>query len=106
MIPVLQGEGPPGEGDRRQEAVLPLRRLQEQDGQSGQTSQGEQLQTVGPIILMSPQECCSKCGGSKWTKTGMMAERRGPKLASEQLSIRGNEEKFLGSTQGDAQLNV
>ena len=61
---------------------------------------------MSPHLHLSVQECCSKCGGSKWLKTGMMAERRGPKLASEQLSIRGNEEKYLGSTQGGAQLNV
>lgn len=36
----------------------------------------------------------------------MVGERKGPKLDSEQLSIRGNEEKWLGSTQGQALLNV
>jgi len=28
----------------------------------------------------------------------MIAERRGPKLGGETLSIRGNEEKFMGTS--------
>ena len=36
----------------------------------------------------------------------MIGERKGPKMESEQLSIRGNEETFLGSTSGNISLNV
>lgn len=50
-----------------------------------------------------PKECCKKCGGSNWLRSGMIAERAGPKLDHEKLSIRGNEEKFLG---GATSLNI
>ena len=54
-----------------------------------------------------PKESCSKCGGSRWEKAGMIGERKGPKLDSEQLSIRGNEEKYLGSTApGQANIDI
>ncbi|XP_023338992.1 protein MCM10 homolog [Eurytemora carolleeae] len=43
-----------------------------------------------------PQESCKKCGGSSWLKAGMIAERSGPKLGAETLSIRGAEEKWIG----------
>ena len=42
------------------------------------------------------QESCKKCGGSSWLKAGMIAERSGPKLGAETLSIRGAEEKWIG----------
>ena len=54
-----------------------------------------------------PKESCSKCGGSRWEKAGMIGERKAPKLDTEQLSIRGNEEKFIGSTApGQANLGI
>jgi Mcm10 replication factor len=34
------------------------------------------------------QESCQQCGGSSWVKAGMIAEKKGPKLDSEILSIR------------------
>jgi hypothetical protein len=34
------------------------------------------------------QESCKQCGGSSWVKAGMIAEKKGPKLDSEILSIR------------------
>ena len=53
-----------------------------------------------------PKKCCDKCGGSSWERAAMIAERKGPKLATEMLSVRGNEETFLGSTKGPVNLNI
>jgi len=53
-----------------------------------------------------PRGSCAKCGGSSWVKAGMVGERKGPKLASEMLSIRGNEESRLGCAQGPVNLNI
>ena len=36
----------------------------------------------------------------------MIAERKGPKLDHEMLSVRGNEETFLGSTKGPVNINI
>ena len=36
----------------------------------------------------------------------MIAERKGPKLDHEMLSVRGNEETFLGSTKGSVNINI
>ena len=35
-----------------------------------------------------------------------MAEKKGPKLESELLSIRGNEENLIGSVTGSANINI
>jgi len=40
---------------------------------------------------------CGQCGGSNWVRAGMVAERKGPKMGGETLSVRGNEEKWIGS---------
>lgn len=53
-----------------------------------------------------PKKCCDKCGGSSWERVGMIAERKGPKLDHEMLSVRGNEETFLGSTKGSVNINI
>ena len=53
-----------------------------------------------------PKKTCDKCGGSNWERAGMIAERKGPKLEHEKLSVRGNEETFLGSTRGPVNLNI
>ena len=53
-----------------------------------------------------PRKTCSKCGGSNWERAGMISERKGPKLDSEALSVRGNEEMFLGTTKGPINLNI
>ncbi|KAL3316927.1 hypothetical protein Ciccas_004422 [Cichlidogyrus casuarinus] len=42
-----------------------------------------------------PKFPCTNCGGESFEKTGAIAERKGPKLASEMLSLRGTEQKFL-----------
>uniref|UniRef100_T1IJL1 Protein MCM10 homolog n=1 Tax=Strigamia maritima TaxID=126957 RepID=T1IJL1_STRMM len=44
-----------------------------------------------------PTAPCANCGEKSFEKTGMKRERTGPKLANEQLSIRGDETKFLNS---------
>jgi len=51
-----------------------------------------------------PLHNCGKCNGSNWAKAAMMNEK---KIAiAETLSIRGTEEKFLGSTVKNANLNL
>ena len=59
-----------------------------------------------PLIhSFSFQESCSKCGGSSWVRAGMIAERAGPKLGAETLSVRGNEEKWIGGAVA-ANINI
>ena len=53
-----------------------------------------------------PKKTCDKCGGSSWERAGMIAERKGPQLDTEKLSVRGNEETFLGSTRGAVNINI
>jgi len=53
-----------------------------------------------------PKRSCDKCGGNSWERVGMIAERKGPKLDHEMLSVRGNEETFLGSTKGPVNINI
>lgn len=48
-------------------------------------------------FTMLPKDPCSQCGEHNFEKTSMMPEKSGPKLESEQLSIRGDEAKFLNS---------
>lgn len=52
-----------------------------------------------------PSRSCSKCSSSNWTRAAMMDERK-TIIATETLSIRGAEEKFLGSIMKDANLNL
>lgn len=51
-----------------------------------------------------PKLSCKNCQGSRWERTSMMKEK-GVKVG-EQLSIRGDEETFIGSFQGNANLNL
>ncbi|XP_064633374.1 protein MCM10 homolog [Lineus longissimus] len=44
-----------------------------------------------------PKRSCKKCGGSRYERTSMLAERKGVKLDSEKLLLRGEEQKFLNS---------
>jgi len=53
-----------------------------------------------------PKEACTKCGGSSWVRSGMIAERKGPKLGGENLSVRGNEEGWLGGTIMNANIDI
>ncbi|XP_072753844.1 protein MCM10 homolog [Anoplolepis gracilipes] len=52
-----------------------------------------------------PSHSCSKCNSSNWARAAMMDERK-TVIATETLSIRGAEEKFLGSIVKDANLNL
>lgn len=52
-----------------------------------------------------PSHSCNKCSSSSWTRAAMMDERK-TVIATETLSIRGAEEKFLGSIVKDANLNL
>ena len=54
-----------------------------------------------------PKKSCEKCSESAWERVGMMRERKGPKLDSEKLLIRGKEESFVGATikSGDLHIN-
>ncbi|GFQ96702.1 protein MCM10 homolog [Trichonephila clavata] len=44
-----------------------------------------------------PSHSCRKCKGSNYERTSMIKQRKGPKLDSETLKIRGDEIKFLDS---------
>ncbi|KAJ8301914.1 hypothetical protein KUTeg_020901 [Tegillarca granosa] len=46
-----------------------------------------------------PTQCCKECGEYAFERVAMYQERKGPKLPSEELSIRGNEMKHVGSHQ-------
>ncbi|XP_011352056.2 protein MCM10 homolog [Ooceraea biroi] len=52
-----------------------------------------------------PSHSCGKCSSSSWTRAAMMDEKK-IAIAAETLSIRGAEEKFLGSAVKDANLNL
>ncbi|XP_011880940.1 PREDICTED: protein MCM10 homolog [Vollenhovia emeryi] len=52
-----------------------------------------------------PTRSCAKCSGSSWVRAAMMDERK-TAIAAETLSIRGAEEKFLGSVARDANLDL
>ncbi|KAG8223513.1 hypothetical protein J437_LFUL002563 [Ladona fulva] len=56
-------------------------------------------------LELFPTKPCQKCGGAHWEKTAMMREKKGPALPSEKLSIRGNEEAYIG-TVNDGNLNL
>lgn len=52
-----------------------------------------------------PQMSCKNCQGSRWQRTAMIKERITERVG-EQLSIRGDEEMFIGSLHGNANLNL
>ncbi|KYN43855.1 Protein MCM10 like protein [Trachymyrmex septentrionalis] len=52
-----------------------------------------------------PSHSCGKCSSSNWVRAAMMDERK-TAIVAETLSIRGAEEKFLGSIVKDANLNL
>lgn len=47
-------------------------------------------------LFRIPKTSCTNCQSSKWKRTGMMKERKIVQVG-EELSIRGDEEKFCGS---------
>ncbi|XP_046141775.1 protein MCM10 homolog [Osmia bicornis bicornis] len=52
-----------------------------------------------------PSHSCIKCSSSNWSRAAMMDERR-TNVAVTALSIRGDEETFMGSMTKDANLNL
>ncbi|XP_058446256.1 protein MCM10 homolog [Malaya genurostris] len=52
-----------------------------------------------------PKTSCRNCQSSRWERCAMMRDRNGP-LIGASLSIRGDEEKFLGSCANSANLNL
>lgn len=54
-------------------------------------------------LFKIPRDPCTQCRSSNWKRTGMMKERFG--YVGEQLSIRGDEEMFVGSAH-NANLNL
>ncbi|XP_064400268.1 protein MCM10 homolog [Halichondria panicea] len=46
-----------------------------------------------------PVEGCQKCGGTSHEQVSLYRERKGPTLPTEQLKLRGDEEKYLNSLQ-------
>ncbi|XP_019634204.1 PREDICTED: protein MCM10 homolog [Branchiostoma belcheri] len=42
-----------------------------------------------------PKVACKNCGSSKFERTTMLADKKGPKLDSETLNLRGEDEMFL-----------
>lgn len=47
-------------------------------------------------LFRIPKTTCTNCQGSRWKRAGMIKERKIVQVG-EQLSIRGDEEKFIGS---------
>jgi len=47
---------------------------------------------------------CGKCGAAKWKKAGVAPDK--VCSISQPLSVRGLEEKFIGSTAKDPNLNL
>lgn len=52
-----------------------------------------------------PQMSCKNCQGSRWQRTAMIKERVSERVG-EELSIRGDEESFIGSLQGNGNINL
>ncbi|EFN81946.1 protein MCM10 homolog isoform X2 [Harpegnathos saltator] len=56
-------------------------------------------------LYRMPSHTCGRCNGSSWARAAMMDEKR-TVIAAATLSIRGAEEKFLGSAVKDDSLNL
>lgn len=52
-----------------------------------------------------PKTTCKNCQSSRWERCAMMRDKKGPNIGTA-LSIRGDEEKFLGSCANSASLNL
>lgn len=57
-------------------------------------------------LELVPLHSCKVCGSSKWERTSMMPEKKGPNLAREPLSIRGHEESFVGAVIQNPNLSL
>ncbi|ALC40113.1 Mcm10 [Drosophila busckii] len=56
-------------------------------------------------VFKLPKQSCSSCKSSRWERTAMIRERK-VCTGREALSIRGDEEVFLGSVASGASLNL
>ncbi|XP_030565561.1 protein MCM10 homolog [Drosophila novamexicana] len=56
-------------------------------------------------VFKLPKHSCSSCKGSRWERTAMIRERK-VCTGREALSVRGDEETFLGSVASAASLNL
>ncbi|XP_052867930.1 protein MCM10 homolog [Anopheles cruzii] len=57
-------------------------------------------------LFRIPKISCKSCSGSRWERCAMMRDKRGMQIG-DVLSIRGDEEKYLGSLAGaSASLNL
>ena len=52
-----------------------------------------------------PKSSCNKCNSSNWKKAAMMDEKK-VQIPGAILSLRGGEEKFIGSCMNDGNLNL
>lgn len=57
-------------------------------------------------LELVPLHSCKTCGSSRWEKTTMLPEKKAQVLPNEKLSIRGHEEKFLGSSTRNGNINL
>ncbi|XP_034101319.1 protein MCM10 homolog [Drosophila albomicans] len=56
-------------------------------------------------VFKLPKQSCSSCKGSRWERTAMIRERK-VCTGRESLSVRGDEETFMGSLSSTANLNL
>ncbi|XP_005184561.1 protein MCM10 homolog [Musca domestica] len=56
-------------------------------------------------VFRLPKTCCSNCNGSRWERCAMIRERK-VATGAQELSVRGDEEMFIGSISGKANLNL
>ncbi|EDV31027.1 uncharacterized protein Dana_GF14745 [Drosophila ananassae] len=56
-------------------------------------------------VFKLPKQSCKNCKGSRWERSGMIREKK-VLTGRESLSIRGDEEVFLGSVANSANLNL
>lgn len=55
-------------------------------------------------LFRIPKQSCSNCQSSKWKRTGMIRDKKC--LIGNELSIRGDEETFIGNIQTKGNLNL
>lgn len=56
-------------------------------------------------LFRIPKQTCTTCQSSRWKRTGMIREKKLTNVG-EQLSIRGDEETFIGNLQTNGNLNL
>uniref|UniRef100_A0A1B0AS88 Protein MCM10 homolog n=1 Tax=Glossina palpalis gambiensis TaxID=67801 RepID=A0A1B0AS88_9MUSC len=57
-------------------------------------------------VFKLPKTSCKNCQGSRWKRAAMIRDRKTVNVGSENLSLRGDEELFIGSITGKANLNL